>query len=324
LKGADVHFVCPDGDPQYRGTIEAAVVPLLADAHTFAWYEGTPTSVNQWRDRCQEADGLLLLLHLPGDAMRALERLRVVSWTGTGVGRYVDVPLAAQLGVTVCNVPSYGANAIAEHALGLMLAAARGIGRGDRLIRAGGWAQHGGPELRGAQLGVVGVGPIGQRMVEIGQALGMATVAWTNRPTPERARELNTTFVPLPELMQTSDFVSVHVAHTAETEGLLSREMLALLPAHAVLVNTARGEVIDQQALIELLDSGRIAGAGLDVFTPEPPAPGDSVLACDRAVLTPHVAYDTPASTAELFRRAADNLHRFAQGAPANVVRVAA
>jgi phosphoglycerate dehydrogenase-like enzyme len=319
-----MHFVCPDGDPQYRDTIEAAVAPLLDAGHTFTWYDGIPTSVDEWRDRCQAAGGMLLLLHLPGEAMRALEHLRVVSWAGTGVGRYVDVPLATQLGLTVCNVPSYGANAIAEHALGLMLAAARGIGRGDRLIRAGGWAQHGGRELRGAQLGVVGVGPIGRRMLEIGQALGMVTVAWTNKPSPDRAQELSTTFMGLHELMRTSDFVSVHVAHTDETEGLLSRKMLALLPPHAVLVNTARGEVLDQQALIELLESGRLAGAGLDVFSPEPPAPGDSVLACERAVLTPHIAYDTPSSTAELFRRAADNLLLFAQGTPANVVGVEA
>jgi len=315
-----MHIACPDGDPQYRAGVEAAVAPLLDAGHTFAWHEGAPADVAGWRERAGDADALFLLLHLPADALAALDRLRIVSWAGTGVARFVPLDEAAARGVTVCNVPSYGANAVAEHALALMLAAARGVARGDRLIRGGGWAQHSGRELRGSRLGVVGVGPIGRRMIELGRALGMETVAWTRSPSPQRAAELGTRLVSLEELMATCDVVSVHVAHTPETEGLLSAGLLASLAPHAIVVNTSRGEVIDQRALTQLLDEGRLHGAGLDVFDPEPPPAGDPLLACERAVLTPHVGYDTPTATEELFRITAENVLRFAAGDPVNVV----
>jgi phosphoglycerate dehydrogenase-like enzyme len=313
-------FVCPDGDPQYRSLIEAAVAPLLAAGHSFAWHEGSPQTREEWAARAGGADGLLLLLDLPSSVLQTLGRLRVVSWTGTGVGRFVDVPLATSRGVTVCNVPSYGANAVAEHALALMLAAARGLPTGDRLVRSGTWEQPSGRELRGTQLGVIGVGPTGQRMLELGRALGMSTVAWTRHPDPERAQRLGTTFVPLPDLVSTSDFVSVHLAHTPNTEELLSAGVLSLFQPHAVIVNTSRGEIIDQAALADLLNDERLAGAGIDVFAPEPPPLNDPLLHCERAVLTPHVAYNTPTATAELFRLAATNLLRFAEGSPVNVV----
>jgi phosphoglycerate dehydrogenase-like enzyme len=315
-----MHFVCPDGDPQYRNRVESAVQPLRDAGHTFDWHDGIPSGLEDWEERCRGAAGLLLLLSIPRTALRALDDLRLISWAGTGVGRFVDVPLASKLGVTVCNVPSYGANAIAEHALALMMAASRRIVHGDRLVRGGQWVQYGGAELRGAQLGVVGAGPIGRRMLEIGCALGMSTVAWTRSPSAERAAALKTRFVPLDELLRTSDYVSVHVAHTAETANLLSRTKLELLPHHAVLVNTARGEVIDQAALVEMLSTGRLGGAGWDVLSPEPPSEAEPILRCDAVTLTPHVAYDTPMATAELFRRAADNLLQYAQGTPTNVV----
>jgi len=315
-----MHVACPDGDPAYRDAVEAAVAPLLSAGHTFAWHEGAPEGPDAWRERAGDADGLFLLLHLPNDALAALERLRVVSWAGTGVARFVDLDAAAARGVAVCNVPSYGANAVAEHALALMLAAARGVALGDRLIRSGGWAQRTGRELRGSRLGVVGAGPIGRRMLELGRALGMETLAWTRTPSDERAAELGTTFVALDELLARSDVVSVHVAHTPATEGLLSAELLAALPPHAIVVNTSRGELIDQRALARLLEEGRLLGAGLDVFEREPPDADDPLLTCERAVLTPHVGYDTPNATAELFRVTAENLLRFADGAPVNVV----
>jgi phosphoglycerate dehydrogenase-like enzyme len=300
--------------------IQAAVTPLTKAGHSFEWHAGSPPTMEEWMTRAGGADGLLLLLDLPSRVMCGLDRLRVISWTGSGVRRFVDVGLATSRGITVCNVPSYGANAVAEHALALLLAAARGVAMGDRMIRSGEWAQPGGRELRGARLGIIGVGPVGQRMLELGQALGMSTCAWTRRPDPLRAANLQTAFVPLEELMATSDFVSVHVAHTSETEGLLSAELLAKLQPHAVLVNTARGEIVNQEALTDLLDRAAIAGVGIDVFSPEPPSPQDPLIGCERAVLTPHVGYNTPTATAELFRLAVDNLLRFADGSPLNVV----
>jgi phosphoglycerate dehydrogenase-like enzyme len=315
-----MRFVCPDGEPQYRDGIQEAMRVLVAAGHDVAIHaDGPPGDAATWNARLANADGVFLLLRLPSELL-ASPHLRVVSFAGTGVARFVDLGAAADRGVTVCNVPSYGANAVAEHALALMLSAARNVVAGDRLIRAGGWRQSAGLELRGARLGVVGVGPIGRRMLQLGTALGMRSAAWTRSPSDARARELGTRFVELDELMATSDFVSVHVAHTAETEHLLSAPLLERLPAHAVLVNTSRGEVIDGGALARLLAAGRIRAAGLDVFDPEPPAADDPLVREPRCVLTPHVAYDTPDATRELFRVTAENLLAFANGTRQNVV----
>jgi phosphoglycerate dehydrogenase-like enzyme len=313
-----VRFVCADGEEQYRSLLHGADL----GANELDWADGRPGDEREWSRRLLGAEGLLLLWGLPSGVLTASPHVRVVSFAGSGAGSYVDLDEAGSLGVTICNVPRYGANAVAEHAVALALAVARQIPLGDRLVRSGRWGpgEYAGLELRGGRLGVVGVGPIGARMIELGRGLGMRPLAWTRSPTPARARELGVALVTLEELFATSDLVSLHIAHSPGTERLVDRRLLSSLQPHAVLVNTARGQLVDTTALVELLEAGSFRGAGIDVFEHEPVPRDDPLLSCERVVLTPHVGFNTPQSTAELLRIAVENLVRFAAGMPQNVV----
>jgi phosphoglycerate dehydrogenase-like enzyme len=315
-----VRIVCADGEPQYRSVLEAdQLARLEAERHELAWFDGVPSSAEGWIERLRGADGLLLLWRLPRGVLAASPSIQVVSFVGTGVETYVDFDEARAAGVTVCNVPRYGANAVAEHALALILAVARQVPEGDRAVRAGAWEQTEGIELRGRRLGVVGAGPIGARMIELGKALGMTVVCWTRRRSPERERELGAPLVELDELFASSDVVSLHLAHHPETEGIVDRRLLGLLQPQAILVNTARGALVDERALAELLEAGAIRGAGLDVLGAEPPLPEHPFLTCPRAVVTPHVGFLTAEASGELMRTSLENLLAFARGEPQNV-----
>ena len=315
-----MRFVCADGEPQYRRLLsEEQLARVEAEGHELAWFDGAPDSIDGWIERLRGAEGLLLLWRLPQGVLAASPSLRVVSFVGTGVETYVELDEARAAGLTVCNVPRYGANAVAEHALALALAVARRVAEGDLIVRAGGWEQLDGLELRGRRLGVVGAGPVGARMIDLGKALGMDVVCWTRRRSPERERELGAPLVELDELFASADVVSLHLAPHPETDGIVDRRLLALLRPDAILVNTARGSLVDEHALAELLAGGRIRGAGLDVLGTEPPPPDHPLLTSSRTVLTPHVAFHTHESSAELMRISLENLLAFARGEPQNV-----
>jgi phosphoglycerate dehydrogenase-like enzyme len=316
-----MHFVCPDGEPQYDEVIRRLADELLVSAgHSFDYFDSAPASDEEWRQRVDRADGLLVLFTVPPPVLRGAERLKVLSWSGTGVARFIDLKTAGSAGIAVCNVPSYGATAVAEHALTLIYAVARRIPAADALVRDGNWEQFESLEISGRKLGVVGVGTIGGRMVELGQGVGMKVVAWTRNPSPERAAELGVELVELDQLFDTSDVVSVHLAHTSETEGIIGRGLLERLGPEAIFINTARAELVDNEALDMMLAEGRIWGAGLDVLEDEPPPASSSLLRRDNVVLTPHTAFYTGPSAEEQYRVAISNLRAFADGDPTNVV----
>jgi phosphoglycerate dehydrogenase-like enzyme len=204
--------------------------------------------------------------------------------------------------------------------MALALAVARNIPIGDRLMRANGWEQQEGIELTGRTIGVIGAGPIAQRVMALAGGFGMEVLAWTRRPSAERAASLGVRFVDLDELFSTADLVTINVAHTPETEGLVNRRLLETLKNDAILVNTARAEIVDNQALAELVAQQRIFGAAVDVFAQEPPADSDPLIGHDRVVLSPHVGYYTGPANDELFRVAIANLAAYASGQPTNAV----
>ena len=315
-----MRLVCPDGEPQYRRLLDPAqLARLRADGHELEWFDHAPGSDEGWIERLGRAEGALLLWRLPPGVLPRCPAVRAISFVGTGVESYVEMEEARAGRVTVCNVPRYGENAVAEHALGLALAVARRIPAGDGAVRQGTWEQTGGLELRGRRLGVVGAGPIGRRMIDLGRALGMAVICWTRHRSPERERELGVPLVELDELFASADVVSLHLAHRPETEGLVDRRLLSLLAPHAILVNTARGALVDEQALAELLAAGAIRGAGLDVLGTEPPPQDHPLLSAPNVVVTPHVGFHTAEASGELLRVALENLLRFARGEPQNV-----
>jgi phosphoglycerate dehydrogenase-like enzyme len=316
-----MHFVCPDGEPQYRDQVARHVANYLeAAGHTFTYFDNRPADDDEFVDRLEGADGALVLFTVPNDVLKRAETLKIISWHGTGVRQFIDVDFAAAQGVTVCNVSEYGANAVAEHTIALALAVARNIGIGDRLMRASGWEQQEGIELSGRTIGVVGAGPIAQRVMVLARGFGMDVLAWTRRPSAERAASLGARFVGLDELFSRADVLTINVAHRPETEGLVDRRLLEMLKSDAILVNTARAEIVDNDALADLVAKQRIFGAAVDVFAQEPPADNDPLIGHDRVLLSPHVGYYTGPANDELFRVAIANLAEYAAGRPTNTV----
>ena len=255
----------------------------------------------------------------PGPLLRRLPSLRMITVCGIGTDS-IDTATAKELGIVVCNVPGLTAPIVAEHALALMLATARRVCFQTQQLRKGVWKTPDNLYLRGRTLGVLGVGPIGMAMANLGQAIGMRVQAWTFNPSPERARQLGIEFVALDQLLQTSDVVSIHVKLTEQTRGFLGVREIALMKSGALLINTARGAIVDTQALVAALNRGHLGGAGIDVYDVEPIPANHPLLACEQVVLTPHVADQNPEGMEILNRGAVDNVLAFLDGTPRNRV----
>jgi phosphoglycerate dehydrogenase-like enzyme len=253
----------------------------------------------------------------------ALPRLRLISILGTGTDN-VDLAACDRHGVVVTNTPGASTVSVAELSLALMFAVARRVALVDRKAREGAWHHQTGMELRGKTLGVIGLGLIGQEVARLGRAIGMEVVAWSFRNDPERAAGLGVTMLPLEELLRRADVVSVHVRNTPEARGLLGRRELSLLKSTAILINTARAAIVDEEALREALAEGRLGGAGLDVFLQEPLPAGNSWAGLDNVVLTPHIGWVTHEATARLAAAPVENIARYLAGRPRNVVNRAA
>lgn len=229
--------------------------------------------------------------------------LRSIVFLGTGASSHIDVAAAERRDIRVRTVRGYGDRTVAEHAFGLLLAAARNVARMDRDVRAGIWSPSEGIELLGRTLGLVGLGGIGSEMARIAAAFGMRVVAW-NRPgvPPGVPAEL----VDLDELLATSDAVSLHLALVTEVRGLLDARRLALMQPGAILVNTARGALLDEAALIDALQRGRIGHAALDVFVNEPLPPDHPLTRLDNVTLTSHAGWKSRAAGRRLLQLALD------------------
>jgi phosphoglycerate dehydrogenase-like enzyme len=251
----------------------------------------------------------------PGHLLRQLPSLRMITVCGIGTDA-IDVAAARELDIVVCNVPGLTAPIVAEHALALMLATARRVCFQTQQLRAGVWKTPDNIYLRGKTLGILGVGPIGAEFARLGQAIGMRVQAWTFHPTAERAQELGVPFVDLDELLRTSDVVSIHVKLTEQTRGFIGAREIALMRPGSLLVNTARGAVVDTAALVAALKSGHLGGAGIDVFDAEPLPKNHPLLGCEQVVLTPHVADQNPEGMEILNRGAVENVLAFLDGAP--------
>lgn len=270
------------------------------------------------RAGARDADGLLCLLSDRVDRalLEACPRLRVVSSFSVGLD-HVDLAAAAERGIPVGHTPGVLTETTADLAFALLLAAARRVAEGDRLVRAGGW-QRWEPELllgrdvHGATLGIVGLGAIGRAVARRAAGFGMRVLGWSRTagevPGVER--------LSLDGLLAESDFVSLHVALAAETRGLLGAGALARMKPGAILVNTTRGGVVDEAALVDALRDGRLAAAGLDVFEREPLPPESPLLALPNVVLTPHVGSASIATRARMADLAVANLLAGLEGCP--------
>ena len=244
------------------------------------------------------------------NVFRACPELRMISIWGTGTDN-IDLVAAARHNVTVCNTPAVNAYAVAEHTIALMLAVARKIPQIDREMRAGTWPREMLTQLYGKTVGVFGTGAIGTRVAELARALGMQVLTWSARAGSPGGKD---------DLLRRADVVTLHLRLTPQTAGFIGEREFGQMRPGAILVNTGRGALVDRAALLEALKSGKIAGAGLDVFHDEPVKPDDPLLKCVNAVFSPHNAGQTPEVRRDGLLLAIENVEKFLAGKPTNVV----
>ena len=240
--------------------------------------------------------------YMPTEWMARCPGLKHVIFLGTGARSYMNPEELATLGITVHIIKGYGDIAVAEHAIALMWAAARDLAIMDRGVRAGAWPRREGRQLTGKTLGLVGFGGIAAEVARIAHGSGMRVIAWNRSPKTAQG----VTFLPLDDVLAQSDVLSLHLLLTDETTGLISRAHIARMKPGVLLVNTARGAVIDEAAMIDALHTGQIGHAALDVFTEEPLPPGHALAGLENVTLSAHSAFMTPEASETLLRRALD------------------
>ena len=240
--------------------------------------------------------------YMPTELVRQCKSLKHVVFLGTGAASYMNVAELEALGVKVHTIKGYGDTAVAEQTIALMLACCRDLARMDRNIRAGAWQPLEGVQVFGKTLGIVGFGGIGAEVARIAKGMGMEVIAWNRTPRPGAGVPL----VELDTLLQKSDVISLNLTLNDETRGFLDAARIARMKPGAILVNTARGALVDEAAMIAALNSGRIRHAGLDVFHAEPLKPDHPLARMENVTLSAHAAFRTLEASMTLLRRAID------------------
>lgn len=272
--------------------------------------------------RCEGAEILINSrgsVKWPGEVLRALPRLKLISLCGIGTD-CIDLDATRELGIIVSNIPGRTAGLVSEHALALLFACARQLVQHTAEMKAGQWIRRDLMFVRGKTLGVIGTGAIGRAMISLGKAVGMEVIAWSFHPQVELQDKLGFRYVSRDELLSRADAVSLHVKLTTDSHHLLGRRELQMMKPGSILINTARGALVDTAALVASLQSGHLGGAGLDVFDEEPLPEDHPLLSCSQVVLTPHVADQTPEGMEILNGGAVDNVIAYLTGKPQNIV----
>jgi D-3-phosphoglycerate dehydrogenase len=246
--------------------------------------------------------------HLPMDIALACKALKHVVFLGTGPRSYMDVDALAESGVTVHIVKGYGDTAVAECAFSLMWASAKSLAKMDRAMRAGEWQRTDGIQLTGKTLGLIGFGGIAAELARMALGCGMKVIAWNRSPKSRPGVE----FDDLDSVLARSDVLSLHLLLTDETRGMISHQKIAKMKAGVILVNTARGALVDEDAMVEALRSGHIRHAGLDVYAVEPLPKGHLLTTLENVTLSAHSAFRTLEASENLIRIALDHCRRIA------------
>jgi phosphoglycerate dehydrogenase-like enzyme len=254
----------------------------------------------------------------PRERLARLPNLRLLVTTG-GANASIDMDAARDLGVVVAGTGGL-ASPTAELTWALILAVTRNVCAEDRAIREGGWQHTIGPELAGRTLGVVGLGRLGSRVAAIGQAFEMDVIAWSQNLEAAHAASLGVEAVSKDELFRRADVVTIHLKLSDRTHGLVGARELALMKATAYLVNTSRGPIVDEAALLAALHDGTIAGAGLDVYDVEPLPAGHPLRSAPRTVLTPHIGYVSLGTYEVFYRDVVECIAGFLRGEPVRVL----
>lgn len=313
-------IVVLDGHTLNPGDLSWAALQALGDCEI---HDRTPPE--QVAGRCADADVVVTnKALLPREVIAALPKLRFIAVTATGFN-VVDAAAARERGISVSNVPLYGTRAVAQFTIGMLLELCHRIGAHSDSVRAGDWvksadwcySRHPLLELDGLIFGIVGWGRIGQATADIARAMGMKIIAASRTPKPPRD---GVEFVDTDTLFRRADVVSLHCPLTPETKNLVNAERLALMKPTAFLLNTSRGPLLDEAAVADALNAGRIAGAGLDVLSSEPPKADNPLLTAKNCLITPHQAWAAKAARARLMETTVANVKAFLSGTPQNVV----
>lgn len=290
--------------------------------HDFVYYDEKTTDVSELIKRSKDADIVMIGNNpYPAEVINENEQLKLINVAFTGVD-HVGIAEATNQEILIANAAGYADQAVAELAIGLVLDLYRGITLGDDVIRQEAtYKPFQGREIKGKTVGIVGTGKIGVMTAKLFRAFGANLIGYDINENPE-VQKLGLDYVDLDELMTQSDIVSLHIPLIPSTVGLISAERIALMKEDAILINTARGPVVDNDALAEALNREKIAGAGVDVFDMEPPIPNDyKLLKAKHTVLTPHIAFLSDEAMERRAKIAFDNTIAFLNGEPRNIVK---
>lgn len=285
------------------------------------------TAPDELLNRARNADILLTnKTRLTAETIESLPDLKYIGVLATGYD-VVDINAAAKRGIPVSNVPGYGTNAVAQHVFAMLLELCRRVTPHSESVRAGQWTNNidwcywnsTQIELTGKVMGLVGFGNISRRVAEIAIAFGMHVQAYIPRPKPHPGLD-NFTFCDMEALISNSDVISLHCPLTAENKGFINKERLARMKQGTILINTARGPLIDEQAAAESLNNNHLGGLCTDVTSVEPITPDNPLLTARNCLITPHLAWGTLSARQTLMRITAENISGFKNGAPQNVV----
>ncbi|MHB8644386.1 MAG: NAD(P)-dependent oxidoreductase [Thermomicrobiales bacterium] len=316
-------IVVPDDYPVAYGGPEQEELRRLSPYGTVTVHTSRFADRAEFFQRIAEADIVINVRAyslFDDEALRHAPRLRCISILGTGTDN-VDLEAATRRSVTVTNTPGVGAVSVAELTLGLIFAVSRSIPVSDRRLREGTWQHEEGPELYGKTLGILGLGAIGRHLAQLAKGIGMRVISWSIHDDPARAAACGVEMVARDDLFRAADVVSVHLRNTPESRDFVSHRELALMKPTAFLINTARGAIVNQEALVEALEHRRIAGAGLDVFSQEPlPPEANPFKDLNNVVLTPHAGAVTREANARSRKMPVDNIIAFLEGRSDHVV----
>ncbi|MDI6904390.1 MAG: 2-hydroxyacid dehydrogenase [Candidatus Bathyarchaeia archaeon] len=284
-------------------------------------FKDPPETPDELKERIKAADIVIVgWSNLTREVINSAEKLKMVSiWATTC--HYVDLDTAKERGIVVTHVQGYATEAVAEYVFALLLAGIRKLPLADKRVRKGDfdWRPFGGVELHRKTLGIIGTGSIGCRVAEIAKVFKMQILAYDKYPNVKKAEEIGMRYVDLYTLLKESDFITLHVTLTSETERLIGKKEIKAMKKGAVIINTSQGKVIDEKALIDALKSGKIAFAGLDVFEEEPPSKDNPLFKLENTILSPHVGFHTIEAAKRCTDICIDNVVKFLEGHPQNV-----
>lgn len=321
--GRSVRVVVPDDFPISYGSVNQPDLARLQPFGEVVTHTTRFADRDEFFERISDATvaiNVRAYSRFDDEALSHAPNLKMISVQGVGTDN-IDLAAARARGVVVTNTPGVNSVSVAELAIGLIFATVRAIPLSDRRMREGTWQHPPAFELQGKTLGLLGLGAIGSHTAKLAAGLGMKPIAWSWNLDPERAARLGVELVDRDELFRRSDIVSVHLKNTPEARGAVGKRELSLMKPSAILINTARAALLDQDAVVEALQSGQIAGAGLDVYLTEPLPPEENPFkGMENVVLMPHAGGVTAESSVRSNKAPVDNVIAFLEGRPVNVV----